>query len=138
MIEHVLRLKPGEDLLLSIDKYVKKHQIEAGYIATGVGSLSKVAFRKGYERTSLIIEGGLEMISLSGTISIGGMHIHMAVSDQEFNLKGGHVKLGTIIRTTAEIVLIQLDHHELRRDKDNIHGHKELSIRKVPNICTER
>lgn len=137
MIEHVLRLKPGEDLLVSIDKYIKKHQISAGFIATGVGSLSKVAFRKGYERTSLILEGGYEMISLSGTISIGGMHIHMAVSDQEFNVKGGHVKLGTIVRNTAEIVIIQLDNHELRRDKDNIHGHKELNIRKVTNICSD-
>lgn len=137
MIEHVLKLKPGEDLLQAIDQYVKKNNIEAGYIATGVGSLSQVSFRKGYERTSVILKEGFEMISLSGTLSVGGMHIHMAISDQNFNVKGGHVRLGTIIRTTAEIVIIQLDNHELRRDLDEMGRHKELHITKASTSCSK-
>ena len=137
MIEHVIKLKPGEDLLLAIDHYVSKHKIEAGYIATGVGSLSQVSFRKGFERTSVILDEGYEMISLSGTISVGGHHIHMAVSDRHFNVKGGHVRMGTIIRTTAEIVIIQLDNHELRRHKDELGTHKELHVTKVAITCSE-
>lgn len=137
MIEHVLRLKPGEDLLIAIEQYAKKHNIEAGYIGTGVGSLSHVSFRKGYERTSVSFEGGFEMISLSGTLSVGGMHLHMAISDAQFNVKGGHVTLGCIVRTTAEIVIVQLDGHELRRHKDHVQGYKELHIVKISSACSE-
>ncbi len=135
MVEHVLKLNAGEDLLIAIDQYCRKYNIEAGYIATGVGSLSKVSFRKGYERTTLTLEGGYEMISLSGTLSQGGMHVHMAVSDESFNVKGGHVKMGTIVRTTAEIIIIQLDNHELHRHKENLEGFKELHIIRIDASC---
>ncbi len=137
MIEHVLKLTPGEDLLIAMDHYCKKNNIESGYVATCVGSLSRIAFRKGYERTELILEGGFEIVSLSGTFSQGGMHIHMAVSDKDFNVKGGHAKVGCIVRSTAEIVIIQLDQHELRRHKDSAHGHKELHIVRRSNICSD-
>ena len=137
MIEHVLKLQAGEDILLAIEQYAHKHNIGAGYIATGIGSLSRVSFRKGYERTTVTLEGGFEMISLSGTLSTGGLHLHMAISDSNFNLKGGHVILGCIVRTTAEIVLVQLDHHELSRHKDNLRGYKELHIVKISSACSE-
>lgn len=137
MVEHVLKLKPGQDLLIELDKYCKKYNIEAGYIGTGVGSLSRVSFRKGYERTTLTLDGAFEMVSLSGTLSQGGMHIHMAISDEQFNVIGGHAKVGCIIRSTAEIVIIQLNDHQLRRHNQNVHGHKELHIVKVPVVCSD-
>lgn len=45
LITHACRLKPGQDLKQSIDSIVKKEGIEAGWIATCVGSLTDYQIR---------------------------------------------------------------------------------------------
>ncbi len=136
MKEHVIRLLPGEDVLVGIDHYCFKHNIQSAYIASCVGSLSMVSFRKGYERTVFVQEGSFEIMSLNGTVSIGGNHIHMAVSKADFSVIGGHIKSGCIVRSTAEIVIVELENHELRRSKTEAHGYKELRIVRI-NTCSE-
>lgn len=131
MVEHVLRLSPGEDLLEVIDAYCLKHQIEAAYIATCVGSLSQVSFRKGVTKHRLTLKGTYEIVSMEGTVSKGGNHIHGAVSDHDFNVKGGHFMLGTIVQTTAEVVIVELESYELSRSKDLLSGYKSLKIREI-------
>lgn len=131
MVEHVLRLLPGEDLLETVDDYCQKHNIEAAFIGTCVGSLSKVAFRKGVTRHKLTLRGNYEIVSMEGTVSKGGNHIHASVSDLDFNVKGGHLMYGTIVQTTAELVLIELESYELSRSKDIMSGYKSLKIREI-------
>lgn len=131
MIEHVLRLLPGEDLLETVDTYCKKHQINAAYIGTCVGSLSQVVFRKGVTRHRLTLKGDFEIVSMVGTVSKGGNHIHASVSDLDFNVQGGHIMDGCIVQTTAELVIIELESYELSRSKDLLSGYKSLKIREI-------
>ncbi len=129
MIEHVLRLLPGEDFLETVDAYCHKHNIEAAFIGTCVGGLSSVTFRKGVTRDRLTLQGSYEIVSMEGTVSKGGTHIHASVSDIDFNVRGGHLTYGTIVQTTAELVIIELESYELSRSKDLLSGYKSLKVR---------
>ncbi len=131
MVEHVLRLLPGEDLLETVDNYCKKYKIEAAFIGTCVGSLSQVSFRKGVTRHQLTLKGNYEIVSMEGTVSKGGNHIHASVSDLDFNVRGGHLMYGTVVQTTAELVIIELESYELSRSKDILSGFKSLKIREI-------
>ncbi|MEI3306290.1 MAG: PPC domain-containing DNA-binding protein [Dysosmobacter sp.] len=41
---HVLRIEPGEDVLLCIQKYCDEHKISNGVILSGIGSLDGCTF----------------------------------------------------------------------------------------------
>ncbi|CAM2882457.1 PPC domain-containing DNA-binding protein [Erysipelothrix tonsillarum] len=137
MKEHVIRLMPGDDLLQGIDAYCKKFQITSGYIGTCVGSLSRIVFRKGHNKKEIQLNGPYEIVSCVGTVSKGGHHIHASVSDLEFKVLGGHVSLGCIVKSTAEIVIIELEHYQLTRTKGELSGYKELEIEATGNVCKE-
>ena len=137
MIEHVMRLMPGEDLILSLHGYCKKHDIKAGFIGTCVGSFQRVVFRKGYDKKLFSMDGPFEIVSMEGTVSTQGMHLHTAVSDKNFQVYGGHLLSGSIVSTTAEIVIIELERHELSRTKGDLTGFKELKITEISK-CSEK
>lgn len=128
MKEHVLRLTPGQDVIEEISTYCEQHLIEAAYIGTCVGSLSNVAFRKGYTKTQLRLRGTYEIVSAVGTVSKGGHHIHMSVSDHDFQVLGGHLDMGSIVLTTVELVIIELEDYELTRSRDLGTGYKTLKV----------
>ena len=137
MKEHVVRLLPGEDILERLEMYCRKFNIEAAYIATCVGSLSALKFRKGLDKKVLALTGNFEIVSMVGTLSKTYGHIHMSVSDTDFNVKGGHMTRGCIVHSTAEIVLVELEEHQLRRSKDEMSGYKELHIIRVNKVCKQ-
>lgn len=131
MKEHIMKLMPGEDLILALDKYCKKYEIEAAYIGTVVGSLQKVVFRKGYDQTIAELTGPFEIVSCVGTLSKNGMHIHASVSDRNFQVFGGHLVTGCLIQSTAEIVIIAMENHQLSRIKGEMTDFKELRIQEI-------
>ncbi|MEG0327342.1 MAG: DNA-binding protein [Erysipelothrix sp.] len=137
MKEHILKLMPGEDFLAALDNYCKKFDISAAYIGTCVGSLSKVMLRKGYDKSLLKLDGPYEIVSCVGTLSKTGMHIHGSVSDREFRVYGGHLIGGCTIQSTCEVVIIELENHELTRSKGEMSGYKELVISSVQKSCNE-
>lgn len=137
MKEHVLRLMPNEDLIVSLHNYLNKYHIKAGFIGTCVGSLSQVIFRKGYDHSLLTMEGPFEVVSLEGTVSKDGMHLHASVSDDQFQVYGGHLLQGTRVHNTIELVIIELESHELSRTKSNLSGYKELKINYLNDKCSE-
>lgn len=128
MKEHVMKLMPGEDLLFALETYCKKYQIEAAYLGTVVGSLQQVSFRKGHDQRRSVMQGPFEIVSCVGTLSKNGMHIHASVSDSDFKVFGGHLVQGCIVQSTAEIVLISLENHQLSRMKGEFTDFKELII----------
>lgn len=135
MKEHVIKLMPGEDLLESLARYCMKHQIEAAYIATCVGSLAKVSFRKGISRDTSEFQGPFEIVSLTGTLSKSGMHIHGSMSDESYHVIGGHLVVGCPVQSTAEIVIVELEEHQLTRSIDDVSGFKELRITRIDRAC---
>lgn len=125
---HALRLRPGDDLRRGIENYAAERHIKAGAILTCVGSLSEAKLRPANAEQHASYRGPFEIVSLVGTISPGGVHLHISLSDAEGHTIGGHVVQGCAIHTTAEIVIAELDGMEFSREPDAATGYSELFI----------
>ncbi|MEO8147375.1 MAG: PPC domain-containing DNA-binding protein [Bacteroidia bacterium] len=129
MITYALRLKNGEDLNESLDSFIKNKNCKAACILTCVGSLQRAAIRFANQSETKTLTGKFEIVSLVGTLSVHGSHIHIAVADENGNLIGGHLKEGGVVFTTAEIVLGVLEDVEFLRLHDEKTGYNELVIK---------
>lgn len=131
----VLRLTPGEDLRKTLTAAFAQLQteqnVQAACIISAVGSLSRAVLRYAAEPNGTALEEPLELITLSGTLSPDGAHLHASVADAQGNMRGGHVMPGCIVRTTAEIVLAPLPGWEFTRAQDAQTGFKELVARRT-------
>jgi uncharacterized protein len=129
---HTFRLHPGADLKASIEAFVRGHAIEAGYIITCVGGLRQATLRlAGATPAKQDIQtytAHFEITSLVGTVSRHGMHLHMSVSDSDGHCFGGHLKEGTVVDPTAEIVIGESDDTTYTRKMDEETGFNELVI----------
>jgi predicted DNA-binding protein with PD1-like motif len=74
------------------------------------------------------LRGDLEILTLAGSVSPDGAHLHMSVSDAQGRVYGGHVSAGCIVRTTAELLLALLPGHVFSRAIDPASGYKELVV----------
>lgn len=125
----VFRLHPGDDLKESLQAIVRDNHIDAAYVAACVGSLNQASLRLANRDATTNFEGPFEIVSLTGTISHNGSHLHLAVSDSNGKTIGGHLMDGNTVYTTAEIVIGILDELVFDRTDDPETGCKELSIR---------
>jgi len=125
---HAFRLKPGQDLKKEILQYVKEKQIKAGWIGTCVGSLTQYNIRYANQPEGNTGSGHFEIVSLTGTVSINGSHIHISVSDSTGKTIGGHLLDSNIIYTTAEIVIQSSDDFIFKREKDGSTEWEELKV----------
>ncbi len=123
------RLKPGEDLKEGIEKVVKENNISAGWIATAVGSLTDFAIRFANEPEAATGKGHFEILSLVGTVSANGSHLHISISDSTGQTIGGHLVKGCKVYTTAEIVIQFTGKYEFKREKDGTTPWEELQIK---------
>ncbi len=130
---HAFRLKPGEDLKKEIQKLVTEKQIKAGWISTGVGSLTNYNIRFANQPAGSIDSGHFEITSLTGTVSVNGSHIHISLSDSTGKTIGGHLLDGCTVYTTAEIVILSSDEFVFKREKDGTTQWEELQVEKLKN-----
>lgn len=124
------RLKPGEDLKRFIEEYAIKNSV-SGVVISGVGSLSQLKIRLADGKTVLNKKEEFEIVSLNGTLSPDGVHIHISAADTSGNVMGGHLKDGCIINTTCEICIVQFDDIVFSRVFDNTTGYEELNISRI-------
>lgn len=127
---HAFRLKPGQDLRKEIESYVKAHNIEAGWIVTCVGSLTQYNLRFANQPEGSKGNGHFEIVSLVGTLSTHGSHLHASVSDSLGRTVGGHLLEGNLVYTTAEIVLGESTDMIFKRVKDGSTEWPELEVGK--------
>lgn len=130
MTVHAIRLHPGQDLKRELDAFAKAQHLQAGFIVTCVGSLRKVALRPADQQVPLLREQKFEIVSLVGTLSPDGSHLHIALSDSSGATIGGHLLEGNEVYTTAEIVIGEAEHLQFRRETDPATTFKELTIKK--------
>lgn len=126
---YALRLTPGQDLKLELDKLVKKMEWQAVSIVTCVGSLGVASIRFADHKEPTKIVDKVEIVSLIGVLSKNDSHLHISVSDSTGKTIGGHLKEGSLIYTTAEIVLAILEDYEFKREIDPTFGYKELVVK---------
>ena len=125
---YAIRLKPGDDLKKSIIHFVKNKHIQAGWMVTCVGSLTSYQIRPANQSSTLKDSGHFEIVSLTGTLSTNGSHLHIAVSDSTGKTIGGHLMDGCTIYTTAEIVIQSSSNLIFKREKDGTTPWEELQI----------
>lgn len=127
---HVIRLKPGQDLKKELQAFAEKNELDAAWLVSCAGSLTRYHIRFANQPEGAANEGHYEIVSLSGTLSRNGSHIHISVSDSTGKTTGGHLLDGNIIYTTAEIVIGSSDEMVFTREKDGSTPWEELIIRK--------
>lgn len=130
MQAYVLRLAPGDDLRLALEalfpRLATTYGIAAACIVSAAGSLSHAALRYADTPDGSEVSGPLELLTLSGTLSPDGAHLHGSIADSKGGVKGGHILPGCIVRTTVEVVVALLPGWHFRRELDAATGFKEL------------
>ena len=123
-----LRLQPGADLRLALEAWMAEQQEQAGCVISAVGSLSLAQLRLAGATQATAIHGELEILSLLGTLSPDGGHLHISIAGSSGTVIGGHLCAGSLVRTTAELVIGLLPEWRFRRELDPVTGHAELRI----------
>ena len=126
---HTFRLKPGQDLFNEIELFVHAHAIQAACVLSSVGSLTHATLRLANRSFYSQFDGHFEIISLNGTVSIHGSHLHISISDCDGLTTGGHLVSGCKIYTTAEIVLAVFPEISYKRELCDLSGYEELVVR---------
>lgn len=126
-----LRLRPNDDVKASLVDFMRQHTIEAACILTCVGSLRHAALRLADHAEGTTFDGPFEIVSLTGTLSQHGEHIHICLADGEGRTIGGHLLDGCTVYTTAEIVLGVLPDVRFVREHDPLSGYDELVVQVI-------
>ena len=131
MKEYAIRLKKNDLLKESILKFCIDNNIKAGCVISSVGSLDKAVIRAAKGETIKEFNMPLEILSLNGTVSVERIHLHITLSDENYQVYGGHLMNGSIVNTTAEIVIIDLEDYEFKKEFDKSTNYNELLIKKL-------
>jgi predicted DNA-binding protein with PD1-like motif len=126
---YALRLKPEQDLKAEIIRFTQENGLQAGFIITCVGSLRCAALRLANHDETTYYDDKFEICSLVGTLDAEGVHLHVSLSDGTGQMIGGHLQEGSLIYTTAEIMLGEADDLRFTREFDPASGYPELVIR---------
>ncbi|HEX5809594.1 MAG TPA: PPC domain-containing DNA-binding protein [Anaerolineales bacterium] len=128
MRNYTFRLGSGQDLFDSIEAFVREQSVEAGCILCGVGSLTRASIRLANRDEYSVYDGFFEIVSLTGTLSVHGSHVHISVADGQGKTLGGHLGSGCKVYTTAEIVIAVFDDVVYQREFAEDSGYEELAV----------
>ena len=121
-----LRLHPGDDLRAALTAAAGE---PGGFVLSGIGSLDRTWIRLAGASHASEFVGDLEILTLAGSLSPDGAHLHLSVADAKGRVWGGHVAPGCTVRTTAEVLVALLPAGTLVRAPDPATGHAELVVR---------
>ena len=82
---------------------------------------------------ALVIDTGANAVVNSGTLEATGSHVHISCSDENGDMFGGHMLSGCLVRTTCEVVLVELTDFAFRREYCPLSTWDELVVsQRVP------
>lgn len=122
----MIRLQPGDDVRRTLREWAETNSIDAASITSAVGSLTHAHLRYANRADGIMTTADLEVLSLSGTISQHGMHLHLSVGDRDGNMLGGHMLDGCLVRTTLELTVQEINGLRMLRTRDEQSGYDEL------------
>lgn len=123
---HCVRLRRGDDLMLSIKEICREKHIAAGVVLSAVGCISVGRVRDASGVTIREIADHCEIVSLNGTVSAQRCHLHISLSKEDLSTIGGHLCPGCIINTTCELVIAELPGVHFGVEADPETGYDEL------------
>jgi predicted DNA-binding protein with PD1-like motif len=122
----VKRLHPGQDLKGSLLQIRDIEGLKSGVVVCMVGSLNGAVLRMA-DGNKKAIKGPLEIVSATGTIATNGVHLHLALADENGTVTGGHLLEGCPVHTTVELC-IDCPDLVFERVFDSETGYRELEI----------
>ena len=99
-----IKLAPGDDLRRRLEQLAREEQA-SGFVLGVVGNLSRAAFQCPGPPEPTVMEGDLEIITLNGTVSPTGVHLHLSLSDGACHVWGGHLEPGTLVLKGADVLV---------------------------------
>lgn len=102
------------------------------FVVSGIGSLWHPRLRFAAAEAETQLNGSFEILTLSGSITAEGAHLHIAVADGQGQVIGGHLCYGSRVRTTAEILLVCPGGWNLSRSHNAITNCRELEVQALP------
>lgn len=129
-----LRLLPGVDLRGQLEAMAREEPGLSGFIVCGIGSLDSPVLRFADQDEGIVLAGPQEVITLAGSVTRDGVHLHLVVADREGRTRGGHLCHGSRVRTTMELLLVCPEGWQLGRGRDAATGHLELTISPSPRL----
>jgi predicted DNA-binding protein with PD1-like motif/glutaredoxin len=99
-----LHLGAGSDIRRSLESLAVELNA-SGFVLGVVGNLSQASFQCPGQAGPTILEGDLEIITLQGTISPQGVHLHLSFSDGACQVWGGHLEPGTLVQKGADLLV---------------------------------
>ena len=128
MLLYPTRLQPNVDLRLALEDLSNRNNLDAAFVVSVVGSLKRAVLRMAGASETVTVEGPFEIFALNGTLCSDGAHLHIGLSDKTGACIGGHLCYGSLVYTTAEVVLGNSEHHRFKRLHDEQTGYPELVI----------
>jgi hypothetical protein len=131
--QYVVRLDAGERLVETLRSLCERDAIGGGYFH-GLGAVGEAEIghfdpdinEYGWVR----LAGPYEIVSLYGNITtVDGkpfLHAHIALGDNTFDVKGGHLK-EAVVSVTCEVTLVRF-RDEIGRTKDEATGLAKLAL----------
>ena len=126
----MVRINPGDDIILGLRQAVKEHDIRNAAILTGFGSVRHSHFHvvmsndlppaESYPKS----EQPLDVVAMGGLIIDGRVHAHIDFSDER-NGFGGHIEEGCLALTFTVVALADLGDVNLS-NWDTFKDEKEL------------
>ncbi|MBA4736402.1 MAG: DUF296 domain-containing protein [Synechococcus sp.] len=122
-----LKLAPGSDLRLSLEALAQRDGI-SGFVLGVVGNLTKASFQCPGQAEPTVLEGDLEVITLNGTFSPEGVHLHLSLSDGACQVWGGHLEPGTIVQKGVDLLIGVLEQREGRPARQTAAPRIEIAV----------
>ena len=126
-----LKLAPGSDLRLSLEELAQRDGI-SGFVVGVVGNLTKASFQCPGQAEPTVLEGDLEVITLNGTFSPEGVHLHLSLSDGACQVWGGHLEPGTIVQKGVDLLIGVLEQREGRPARQTAAATPRIEIAVLP------
>ena len=124
--KYFIRIDPGEEIVSNLKEFCIERSIKLGKIsAIGAVNEAKIGifdpFRKEYHSNT--IKGTFEILSITGNIASNKdqpyLHMHIMLSDSEYNAFGGHL-YKAVVSATCEVIMEEFEGKLDRHFDENI------------------
>ena len=130
-----LRLPPDVEIYTGLKSAAALLPRQSLFVTTAVGSVHTATLRlanaSGHNKNAMKTfpaDERFEVLSLVGTLSRDGVHLHVSLGDADGKVWGGHLVKATVY-TTLEVVLGCFTELQFERVYDDRTGFKELRVR---------
>jgi len=104
MRARAIHLAAGSDVRRSLELLAREENSQ-GFVLSVVGNLSQACFACPGREAPTQLSGELEIITLQGTLSPQGVHLHLSFSDGDCQVWGGHLEHNSLVLKGADLLV---------------------------------